>query len=165
MAEGRPINRFDIDEVAPNHPVVVGHRDGHTGVYNSMVLALAGITSEIPDPNDGRFYRENDVLTGLIAEGARGVFRDIIPNDSNRQQRQEGVKSISELMTKACLTSVHQTGGGQNDMIAFQDGEAAGEMRFRMYMFPRRQLFQGLNAQNNGDLGAVVIERYTLNAL
>ncbi len=144
LAEGRPINRFDIDEVVPNHPVVVGHRGGHTGVYNSMALALAGVTSETPDPDDGRFYRENGVLTGLVAERARDVFRGMIPNDSNRQQRQEGVKLISELMTAAGLTSVHQTGGGQNDMIAFQDAREAGEMRFRMYLFPRGQLFYDL---------------------
>ncbi len=144
LAEGRPINRFDIDEVVPNHPVVVGHRGGHTGVYNSMALALAGVTSETPDPDDGRFYRENGVLTGLVAERARDVFRGMIPNDSNRQQRQEGVKLISELMTAAGLTSVHQTGGGQNDMIAFQDAREAGEMRFRMYLFPRGQLFNDL---------------------
>ncbi len=145
LAEGRPINRFDIDEVVPNHPVVVGHRGGHTGVYNSIALALAGITAETPDPHDGRFYRDsNGVLTGLIAEQARNVFRGMIPSDSTREQRRDGVKLISELMTKAGLTSVHQTGARRDDMIAFQDARAAGDMRFRMYLFPRNQLFTDL---------------------
>ena len=80
LAEGRPINRFDLDEVAPNNPVVVGHRGGHTGVYNSMALRLAGVTAETPDPEGGRFYRdENGVLTGLAAEHARDVFRGLYP--------------------------------------------------------------------------------------
>ena len=114
LAEGRPLNRFDIDQVVPDNPVVVGHRGGHTGVYNSMALALAGITSETPDPVDGKFYRDSDgVLTGLVAEQARNVFRGLIPNGSTREQRRDGVKLITELMTKAGLTSVHQTGGGQ----------------------------------------------------
>lgn len=145
LAEGRPINRFDIDEVVPNHPVVVGHRGGHTGVYNSMALALAGITAETPDPDDGRFYRDsNGVLTGLVAEQARNVFRDIIPSGSTREQRRDGVKLISELMTKAGLTSVQQTGGGRNDMIAFQDARDDGDMRFRICLFARGQLFTDL---------------------
>lgn len=145
LAEGRPINRFDIDEVVPNHPVVVGHRGGHTGVYNSMALALAGVTSETPDPLGGRFYRDsNGVLTGLAAERARYVFNSLIPSDSNREQRRDGVKLISELMTKAGLTSVHQTGASRNDMIAYQDARADGGMRFRMYLFPRVQLFEDL---------------------
>jgi len=145
LAEGRPLNRFDIDEVAPNNPVVVGHRGGHTAVYNSMALALAGVTSETPDPDDGKFYRDADgVLTGLVAERARRVFSNLIPGGSTREQRRDGVKLISELMTKAGLTSVHQTGGGRNDMIAFQDARDDGDMRFRMYLFPRGQLFDDL---------------------
>jgi len=145
LAEGRPINRFDIDEVVPNHPAVVGHRGGHTGVYNSMALALAGVTSETPDPLGGRFYRDsNGVLTGLAAERARYVFNSLIPSDSNREQRRDGVKLITELMTKAGLTSVHQTGASHNDMIAYQDARADGGMRFRMYLFPRVQLFEDL---------------------
>ncbi|HJN95066.1 MAG TPA: amidohydrolase [Gammaproteobacteria bacterium] len=145
LAEGRPINRFDIDEVAPNNPVVVGHRGGHTGVYNSMALALAGITSETPDPPGGRFYRDsNGVLTGLAAERARYPLNSLIPSDSSREQRRDGVKLISELMTRAGLTSVHQTGGGRNDMIAYEDARADGDMRFRMYLFARGRIFDDL---------------------
>ena len=145
LAEGRPINRFDIDEVAPNNPVVVGHRGGHTGVYNSMALALAGITSETPDPPGGRFYRDsNGVLTGLAAERARYPLNSLIPSDSSREQRRDGVKLITELMTRAGLTSVHQTGGGRNDMIAYEDARADGDMRFRMYLFPRGRIFDDL---------------------
>jgi predicted amidohydrolase YtcJ len=105
LEEGRPVNRFDLDEAAPENPVVVGHRGGHTGVYNSMALAMAGVTAETPDPNDGRFYRDdNGVLTGLVAEKARDVFRDLIPSDSNREERRDGIKLISQLMTAAGLT-------------------------------------------------------------
>ena len=142
LDEGRPINRFDLDEAAPENPVVVGHRGGHTGVYNSMALAMAGVTAETPDPDDGRFYRDdNGVLTGLVAEKARDVFRDLIPSDSNREERRDGIKLISQLMTAAGLTSVHQTGGSRNDMIAYQDARADDGLRFRMYLFPRGQLF------------------------
>ena len=142
LDEGRPINRFDLDEAAPENPVEVRHRGGHTGVYNSMALALAGVNAETPDPPDGRFYRdENGVLTGLVAEKARDVFRDLIPSDSSRQERANGIKLISELMTASGLTSVHQTGGNRQDMIAYQDARAEGGLRFRMYLFPRGQLF------------------------
>ena len=142
LDEGRPINRFDLDEAAPENPVEVRHRGGHTGVYNSMALGLAGVNAETPDPPDGRFYRdENGVLTGLVAEKARDVFRDLIPSDSSRQERANGIKLISELMTASGLTSVHQTGGNRQDMIAYQDARAEGGLRFRMYLFPRGQLF------------------------
>jgi len=145
LAEGRPINRFDIDEVISNHPVVIGHRGGHTSVYNTTALAMAGVTAETPDPPGGRFYRDsNGVLTGLVQGPARNVFGGLIPSDSTREQRRDGVKLISELMTAAGLTSVHQTSAGRNDMIAYQDARAEGGLRFRMYLFPRGQLFDDL---------------------
>ena len=145
LAEGRPINRFDIDEVIPNNPVVIGHRGGHTSVYNTTALAMAGVTAETPDPPGGRFYRDsNGVLTGLVQGPARNVFSGVIPSDSTREQRRDGVKLISELMTAAGLTSVHQTSAGRNDMIAYQDARAEGGLRFRMYLFPRGQLFDDL---------------------
>ena len=145
LSEDRPLNRDDIDALVPNHPVVVRHRGGHTSVYNSMALGLAGVTSETQDPQGGRFYRdENGRLTGLVAGGARSVFNELIPSDSSREQRRDGVILISELMTQAGLTSVHQTGGSRNDMVAYQDARDAGGMRFRMYLFPRGRLFDDL---------------------
>jgi predicted amidohydrolase YtcJ len=145
LSEGRPLNRDDIDALVPDHPVVVRHRGGHTSVYNSMALGLAGVTSETQDPPGGRFYRdENGRLTGLVAGGARAVFSELSPSDSTREQRRDGVMLISELMTQAGLTSVHQTGGYRDDMIAYQDAREAGGMRFRMYLFPRGRLFDDL---------------------
>ena len=144
LREGRPLNRTDLDEAVPRNPVMVRHRGGHTAVYNSQAFGLAGVTAETPDPEGGAFYRENGELTGRVAERGRNVFDGLIPSGSTREQRQVGVRLISELMTKSGLTSVHQTGGSTDDMIAYQDARAAGEMRFRMYLFPRGGLYRNL---------------------
>lgn len=61
-----------------------------------------------------------------------------------REQRRDGVKLISELMTAAGLTSVHQTGAGRDDLIAYQDARDEGGLRFRMYLFPRGQFYPDL---------------------
>jgi predicted amidohydrolase YtcJ len=146
LREGRPLNRRDLDAVAPNHPVAVGHRGGHTSVYNSRAFEKAGITAQTPDPVGGKFYREGGELTGLAAEHANDVFSQIIPQGSTRAQRQAGVALISKLMTASGLTSVHETGCGTDDLIAYQDAYRAGEMRFRMYLFPsgNSDLYRGL---------------------
>jgi predicted amidohydrolase YtcJ len=146
LREGRPLNRRDLDAVAPNHPVVVGHRGGHTSVYNSKAFEKAGITAATPDPEGGRFYREGGELTGLAAEHANEVFYKLVPRGSTRAQRQAGVALISKLMTASGLTSVHETGCDTDDLIAYQDAYRAGEMRFRMYLFPsgNTDLYRGL---------------------
>ena len=145
LSEGRPLNRDDIDALVPDHPVVVRHRGGHTSVYNSMALGLAGVTSG----DSGSARRQ--VLSRRKRSADRtgrwrscAVFSELIPSDSTREQRRDGVMLISELMTQAGLTSVHQTGGYRDDMIAYQDAREAGGMRFRMYLFPRGRLFDDL---------------------
>src|SRR5579859_2189005 len=40
MAEGRPLTRFELDEVAPDNPVLVRQVAGHWAVVNSRALAL-----------------------------------------------------------------------------------------------------------------------------
>src|SRR5687768_11405198 len=141
----RPVTRKDLDDAVPNHPAMVGHRGGHTGVYNSVAFANAGITVNTPDPEGGKFYRENGELTGKVAERARSAMGRAGRNQPvTRETRQQGAAHISKLMTAAGLTSVHQTGGDASSLTAWQDAYAAGELRFRLYFFPRGGIFDTL---------------------
>jgi hypothetical protein len=73
-----PLTRQHLDEVSKDHPIVVGHRGGHTSWYNSKAFELAGVTRNTPDPDHGRFFRDqNGELTGRVAEQARGVFAKV----------------------------------------------------------------------------------------
>jgi predicted amidohydrolase YtcJ len=141
----RPVTRRDLDEAVPTHPAMVGHRGGHTGVYNSVAFEMAGVTAATPDPPGGRFDREDGELAGKVAERARAVFASVGQREpTTRETRQKGVAFISRQMAAAGLTSVHHTGGGAENLIALQDAYAAGELRFRMYFFPRGELFNTL---------------------
>jgi predicted amidohydrolase YtcJ len=144
--EGRPLSRRDLDEATPDHPVMVNHRGGHTSVVNSMAFRLAGISEETPDPTGGRFEREGGELTGLVEERGKGPFTRLIPNESTRQERQEGVALISRKMSAAGLTSVHQTGTSRDHFTAYQDAFLAGELRFRMTAMANGGSYDGLRA-------------------
>ena len=137
LAEGRPLNRRDLDEVAPDHPVVVRHRGGHTSVYNSPAFAAAGVTAETPDPRGGRFYREDGELTGLVAERANYVFSSLIPNTHSDDDRRAGVKLITELMAQAGLTSFHDAGTSSDSVEAYSTAYRNGELSCRVYMMMR----------------------------
>jgi predicted amidohydrolase YtcJ len=141
----RPVLRTDLDQAVPDHPAMVGHRGGHTGVYNSVAFQLAGVTADTPDPLGGHFYRDGGQLTGKVAERARGAFNGVGKREEvTRATRQAGVKHISQQMTQAGLTSVHQTGGDEDSLIALQDAHQAGELRFRLYFFPRGSIYPKL---------------------
>ena len=136
LRDGRPILASDLDSALPDHPARVEHRGGHTGVYNSKAFEAAGITVGTPDPPGGMYYRADGKLTGKVAEHAKEPLERLIPNEATREMRQAGVTLMSEQMARSGLTSVHQTHGSMEDLVAFQDAYRAGEMRFRVYMLP-----------------------------
>lgn len=135
LEDGRPLTRADIDDAVPDHPVSVTHRGGHTGVYNSRAFELAGITADTPDPPGGMYYKEDGELTGRVAELAKDPLESLIPAGTTRAERQESIRLIGERMAAAGLTSVHETGAG-NDLVSYQDANEAGELHFRAYVFP-----------------------------
>ncbi|MCE9533831.1 MAG: amidohydrolase [Planctomycetes bacterium] len=148
LKDGRPLNRTDLDEAAPKHPVRVTHRGGHTCIYNSLALKLAGIDKKTSDPEGGKFGRdEKGELTGFAAETANEAFAKLTRRaDATPSQRQAGIKLISELMTAAGLTSVHDAMVDRNSFVAYQDALAAGEMRFRLYAMVLQDLWRALAA-------------------
>jgi len=133
----RPLNRRDIDEVVTDHPVMVEHRGGHTAVVNSKAFEVAGITMDSPDPDNGKLYREDGQFTGKIAEFALDVFRNVGTWPvMDRRMRQEGARIALQSMAAAGLTSTTDAMGGYNDLVAYQDARAAGELSVRISFMP-----------------------------
>ena len=70
----------DLDTVLPDRPAFLPNRDGHGAWVNSRALALAGITSDTPDPVDGRIERDAaGAPTGTLHEGAMGLVNRHLP--------------------------------------------------------------------------------------
>ena len=71
LAEGRHPTLPELDRIAPDNPLVIGHNSGHACVANTPALRRAGITDATPDPANGMIdRRRGGRLTGLLHEGA-----------------------------------------------------------------------------------------------
>lgn len=134
-AEARLLNLADLDAVTTEHPVYVEHRGGHTAYVNSLALRKAGVTQETPDPAGGRLHRDpaSGRLSGRIEERATDLFTNLMPNTVTPEDRRQGVKHISRMMTRAGLTSVHDAYGTPEDLRAYQEALEAGELGLRVY--------------------------------
>ncbi len=133
-AEGRYITRYDLDVITADHPIKIVHRGGHTAYVNSMALKLANIDRNTPTPEGGEIVRDEDgEPTGLLKENAVDLVNKLAPEKFTPQDRQEGVKIITEMMSKSGVTSVTDAYGEQADLKAYRDAYAAGELSSRIY--------------------------------
>ena len=148
LAEGRHPTRWELDEAAPNNPVMISTVGGHFYITNSKALEMAGITKETPDPVGGVFDRDSETgeLTGGLHERARMM---VIPDsyfggEPTREEAAEGAKWILEENAASGLTCVY-------DMVdsaqirAVTDLKNRGELPIRVRMDARIELFPELN--------------------
>jgi predicted amidohydrolase YtcJ len=147
------LSRRELDEVSKDHPIAVAHRGGHTTWYNSKAFELAGITKSTPDPDHGRFFRDSSgELTGRVAEQARNVFnkvgtRETFTPEQQRDRARNGMRHISQLLTAAGLTTVHDAGANRERIMAYEDARANGELRHRACFLVRGEsTFEGFKA-------------------
>ncbi len=82
LEEKRHPNRWDLDEVAPDHPVMITHRSLHTCVLNSKALEAAKIDYETPEPPGKVFERDRNArkLNGILHEMIGYIRANVIPS-------------------------------------------------------------------------------------
>ncbi|MFC1872591.1 amidohydrolase [Chloroflexota bacterium] len=107
LVEKRYPNRKELDEAAPEHPVIISHHSLHACVLNSQALTIAGISAETPDPSSGLIERdtENGEPTGILYE-MRGYLRDKIVPTSPYNELAEGIKQVNQHFLSLGITSL-----------------------------------------------------------
>ena len=129
-----PITREELDGATPNHPAIVFHRGGHIAFANSLALKTAGVDERTPDPDGGLFeHSPSGALTGRIADKAVDAVRKAIPAQGTPNEGRDAVKLISKMMARKGITSVGDADASPEDLRAYQDASAAGELSVRVY--------------------------------
>ena len=108
LTEKRHPTRWEIDEVAPNNPVILSHRSLHGCVLNSMALALAGITIDTPEPAGALIDRDvarGGEPNGFLAEMLGYIREKIMPPISD-EELNKGIKLANEQYLSQGLTSL-----------------------------------------------------------
>ena len=155
MAEDRPLTRFDLDEVAPDHAVLVRQVAGHWAVVNSRALALSGIEDASQPPEGGAYGRDgaghlNGVLyeralVELVSSPAAGG-RGIVPANS-LEDRLNGLDRASRMFAAAGLTSVCDASTAPEDIALFEAGRKRGALTLRVSMLVRHASYEALRRQ------------------
>ncbi len=139
IAEKRHPNRRDIDEVAPDHPVVLSHRSLHACVLNSKALSLAGITRETEEPPGGYIERELDTgePSGLLLEMLGYIREEVMPSIPETEL-EKGIGLAGEHYLSQGITSL-QDATVVNDYARlgkFRRFKEKGLLKSRLYYMP-----------------------------
>ncbi|MBI4477852.1 MAG: amidohydrolase [Acidobacteria bacterium] len=98
LVERRRPLRKDLDEAAPQNPVIITRAGGHSAVASSLALELAGVTRDTPNPEGGVIERdEKGELNGVIRE-RQGIVSRLVPRASREELRASFVQNIRNLL-------------------------------------------------------------------
>jgi predicted amidohydrolase YtcJ len=105
----------DLDEVAPNNPVILQRVDGHVSWVNTLALQKGNVTRETRDPQGGEILRDsNGEPTGILKETAGALVANVVPAATREEQSEALSRALAEARRYG-LTSI-QT----NDVPSFE---------------------------------------------
>jgi predicted amidohydrolase YtcJ len=138
LTEKRHPTRWDLDEVAPEHPVVLAHRSLHACVLNSLALPLAGITRETPEPPGALIGRDlNGEPTGLLLE-MLGYIREKVLPPLTEAELARGLALVNQNYLSQGITSL-QDATVVNSFSRWQKYyhyKKTGQLKSRISMIP-----------------------------
>jgi predicted amidohydrolase YtcJ len=131
----RPLERADLDAAAPEHPVIVQHRGGHTAFVNSRALATVKVGEDTPDPPHGSYFRDAaGHHNGRVAENAVDAFLKLAVKPPSREDYRRGAALISKRFASRGITSACEADGNPAILQGYQDARDAGELMGRFYV-------------------------------
>ena len=105
----------DLDEVAPNNPVILQRVDGHVSWANTLALQKGSVTRETPDPQGGEILHDTQgEPTGILKETAGGLVTRVVPAATREEQMEALTRALAEARRYG-LTSVQA-----NDVPSFE---------------------------------------------
>ncbi len=129
--EGRWPDRYDLDALTPETPVLLRRKDGHSAWVNSRALAMAGITAATADPPGGRIDRDAEgEPTGVLREAAMDAVAWLVP-EPGAAELDAALASATQAAHAVGLTGVHDMEDA-GALAAFQRARALGELKLRV---------------------------------
>jgi predicted amidohydrolase YtcJ len=174
MVERRYPTRHDLDEAAPENPVLLVRVCGHAAVANTRALEKLGLLSGEPEELRGMVVREDGEPTGLLVEDAVSWAMEKIPRPGRAALKELLRKVIAEYL-RYDVTAVHSMSVDLEELLLVRELELEGELklRYEAYVKPEllgsipeelRHLVRGVKAFADGSFGArtaALRERYS----
>ena len=140
LAEGRGPTRFELDQTAPDHPLLLIHFSYHQGVLNSLGLTRAGLLDRSPDPAGGlRGRTRSGDLDGSVFERCFGHAEGIARRALSARDREAWFASANgyqDRVLAAGITHVCDAAVPPEMEALYREWQARGELHVGVTMMP-----------------------------
>lgn len=131
LKEQRNPNKWDLDQVSPDHPVMLTRVCNHISAHNSRSIETAGITNT-DNYSAETFTRQNGEISGVMLEEAHmAMFKAALLRE---EEIIDGMVAANDMLLKEGITSIHDSGGyGPIQMRAIQNAIEQKKFKIRLY--------------------------------
>lgn len=132
--------KADLDEAAPDHPVLITRYCLHVNVANSMALEIGGIKKGfVPAVDNTVEFDENGEPTGRLWDQAAADLAALIPDKlASYEARKDAVELACRELNKVGIIGVHPIQGKHCDLLEetsiYQDLHKEGRLTARIYL-------------------------------
>ena len=105
LAEQRKPTRYDLDDAAPDNPVVLTRAGAHSAVASSLALRAANIDADTPDPEGGVIERGATGEPNGIVRERHGLILQLAPPATEAELRRSLAVNLNSLLAKG-ITSI-----------------------------------------------------------
>lgn len=107
--EQRAPLRADLDEAAPDNPVIIIRICCHAAALNTMALKAIGVDKNTPVPAGGQICRdENGELNGIITERAKFMIDDYLTANSTEKMSAK-LKVLGDFLLSHGITAIAES--------------------------------------------------------
>ena len=131
MVDGFPTHKA-LSEVSPNHPVVLGHANGHSALANEAAMRALGINFTTDAPEGGVIVKDQrGNPTGILHENAMDLLAPLTAFSEASAKNAIGIAQAQAF--KWGITSFHDAGAGATEVDALLALDASGDLKLRVY--------------------------------
>ncbi|WP_371395381.1 amidohydrolase [Fretibacter rubidus] len=131
--EKRFPNRYDLDAVAPDNPVILERADGHAVVANSAALIAAGVGPDTDAPFGGDILKGDDGQpTGMLIDKADRLVMRLVASLTPERKEAAYIKG-AELYASRGWANIHSMSVDPEDAPLLERLASEGKIGIRVY--------------------------------
>jgi hypothetical protein len=160
FAEKHAPTRQELDDAAPDNPIILYHQLGRMCIVNTKALRLAGISKATASPKDGVI--EKDAMggpTGILEGNATDLVWNAVPQPTEPETL-EAAKGACAKIVEAGITSIHWIALSETELAIAQKLIRGGDVPLRIFLIITDEVYENLPEQTdltNRNIDGVVV--------